>query len=231
MIKLFQFPSFWNLPNVSPFCLKVETYLRMAKLPFEVVAVGDPRPAPKGKLPYIEDDGSVVADSGMIVTYLKEKYQDKLDSSLTPLQKAESLALQRLMEEHLYWVMVYARWIDPANWPMTKKAFLAKVPLLMRELVAAAVKKKIIKYLYCQGIGRHKPEEIYELGLDDLRALNEMLNNHAFLVRDVPTSIDACGYAFIANILEVPIQSPLKDYVKSQPNFVHYCEQMKEKFY
>ena len=34
-IKLYQFPPALGLPNASPFCMKLETYLRMAGLPFE----------------------------------------------------------------------------------------------------------------------------------------------------------------------------------------------------
>jgi len=37
MIKLYQFHPAWGLPNPSPFCMKVETYLRMAGLPYEGV--------------------------------------------------------------------------------------------------------------------------------------------------------------------------------------------------
>lgn len=37
MIKLYQFAPAWDVPNLSPFCVKVETYLRMAGLPYEVV--------------------------------------------------------------------------------------------------------------------------------------------------------------------------------------------------
>ena len=33
MIKLFQFPPAFGLPNASPFCMKLETWLRMAGLP------------------------------------------------------------------------------------------------------------------------------------------------------------------------------------------------------
>ncbi len=30
-------PGAWGLPSVSPFCLKLDTYLRIVDLPFEVV--------------------------------------------------------------------------------------------------------------------------------------------------------------------------------------------------
>ena len=43
MIKLFQFPPYWGLPNASPFCMKVETYLRMTGIPYQNVYVRDPR--------------------------------------------------------------------------------------------------------------------------------------------------------------------------------------------
>jgi len=136
-----------------------------------------------------------------------------------------------LFEEHLYWLVVFSRWVEPANWPVTRKAFFGNVPILLRGFVASIIQKKMLKYLHAQGAGRHRPEEVYQLGIDDLQALNTFLNEHQFLLRDVPTSIDACGYAFLANILEPPIASPLQDYAKSQPNIVRYCAQMKERFY
>jgi hypothetical protein len=51
-IKLFQFPRMLGVPNVSPFCCKLETWLRIAQLPYEVVETRDPRKGPKGKLPF-----------------------------------------------------------------------------------------------------------------------------------------------------------------------------------
>ncbi|MGC3250889.1 glutathione S-transferase family protein, partial [Pseudomonas aeruginosa] len=51
MISLFQFPAAFNVPNASPYCLKLETRLRLAGLEYQVKVVSDPRKAPKGKLP------------------------------------------------------------------------------------------------------------------------------------------------------------------------------------
>ena len=62
MLRLFQFPPNFGVPNPSPFCLKVETWLRMAGMDYQVKTVFDPRKAPKGKLPFIELDGRVIAE-------------------------------------------------------------------------------------------------------------------------------------------------------------------------
>lgn len=81
MIKVYQFAPAWGLPNASPFCMKLETYLRMADIPYEIVPNADVRKAPKGKMPYIKHEGKVIGDSGLIIEYLKSVYGDKLDKN------------------------------------------------------------------------------------------------------------------------------------------------------
>ncbi|EHL31588.1 glutathione S-transferase family protein [Legionella drancourtii] len=231
MIKLYQFPSLWELPNASPFCMKLETYLRMAKIPFETVKVVDPRKNPKGKLPCISDEGKKIADSGLIIEYLQQKYGDTLDSHLTQEQKASALALRRMLEEHLYWILVYSRWLDNRYWNISKEAFFAHLKGPLRYFIPKLVRKKLRSDLYQQGIGRHSTTEIYQLGIDDLQALSIILEQHPFCMGNEPSTIDACIYAFLANILQPPIPSPLQDYAKSQKQFLDYCERMQKRFY
>lgn len=231
MIKLYQFASCWNLPNPSPFCMKLETYLRMTKLPFETVTVGDLRKAPKGKLPYINDNGYRIGDSSLIIQHLKQEYGDPLDANLTDADRAQALAIQRLLEEHLYWIIVYSRWIDAKNWPETKKAFFGKLPSFIYFILPGIIRKKILRDLHGHGIGRHTRDEIYQLGINDLKTITTILSDKPFILGSEPTSIDATVYAFLANILTTPESSPLQDYAKSKPNLVAYCQRMKDKFY
>lgn len=228
MLTLFQFPPMWGLPNVSPFCLKLETYLRLAGIPYTVKPIINVSKAPKGKVPFIEDNGQIIADSGFIIDYLKRQYGDPLDGHLNDFRRAQGLALQRLIEEHMYWTALYSRWIDEANWSVLKKTFFQRVPGLMRSFVANRVQKKLWSQLNGQGIGRHTKDEIYKLGLDDLRALKAILTDQPFLLGDVVTSVDASGYAFLTNIIDVPVESPLKDYAASLQCFRDYCDRVKE---
>ena len=52
-IELYQFAPAFGLPNASPFCMKMETWLRMAGLPFTIPAPNFSHfgKAPKGKMP------------------------------------------------------------------------------------------------------------------------------------------------------------------------------------
>lgn len=104
MIVLRQPPRAWGLPSMSPFCAKLETYLRMAKIPYEIKP-GNPRVAPKGKIPYIEHDGHVMGDSEHIVEYLREKFGDRLDAHLDPAAKAKARLIRVMLESHTYFAI------------------------------------------------------------------------------------------------------------------------------
>ena len=55
MITLHRFKPQWGIPNPSPLCMKVETYLRMTAFAYKVIEEASPLNAPKKKLPYIDD--------------------------------------------------------------------------------------------------------------------------------------------------------------------------------
>ena len=107
MIKLHQFKDNLGVPNPSPFCMKVETYLRMAGLEYEVVLVLDPRKAPKGKAPHVEDDGKTIADSHFILDHLERKYHTGIDDHLSAQEKSIAHAFARMLEERFYWGLMY----------------------------------------------------------------------------------------------------------------------------
>jgi Glutathione S-transferase N-terminal domain len=108
--------------------MKLETCLRMAALPFEMVNSGNVMKAPEGKLPYIDDGGTLVADTTFVIDDLKGRYGDPLDGALSPRERAVSTAFQRLIEEDLYWAVAHVRWAEDAGWAKTREAFFGAIP-------------------------------------------------------------------------------------------------------
>ena len=233
MIKLFQFEPALGLPNASPFCMKLETYLRMTALPFEIpcATLRHLQQAPKGKMPYIEDQGKFVADSSFIIDYLKTTYGDPLDGWLDARQRAVALALQRLLEENLYWAVIYTRWVEPQGWELTRTAFFGKLPLPLKWVLPSLARRGIIKELHGQGMGRHSREEIMAIGKRDISALADFLSDKPYFMGEQPCSLDASAYAFLANLLWVPLESELKLHARKYPQLEAYCQRMRSHYY
>jgi glutathione S-transferase len=231
MIVLYQFPPAFGLPNASPFCMKVENYLRMTGLPYRSAYGLELSKSPKGKLPFIEDEGRLVGDSGLILDDLKAKHGDPLDAGLSPRERAASLGLIRLMEEHLYWCMVHARWIEPAGLEITRQAFFAQMPGPARWIVPLLVRRGIAKQLHGQGMGRHSRDEIYAMAAADIGALADFLGDRPYFLGERPTTLDAAAYAFIANIVQVPLELPPKQHALGFPNLLAYCQRMQAAYY
>jgi glutathione S-transferase len=230
-ITLYQFPTAFGLPNASPFCMKVETYLRMAGIAYASRYGMYQLRAPKKKLPYIDDDGRIVADSHLIIDYLKSTYGDRLDAALTAVQRAEGTAILRLLEDSLYWVLLYARWIDELGWPMTRQTFFGALPAPLRWFVPRLARRSLARQLYAQGTGRHQADEIYGIGSADITALSLLLGDKPYFLGEEASSVDAAAYAFLANILDVPLDLPLRQAARAHANLPAYCARMRARYY
>jgi len=231
MITLFQFKPALGLPNASPFCMKMETYLRMANLEYSSAYIKNPAKGPKGKLPYIEDKGEVIADTRFIIEYLENTYNHDLDSSLNSTEKAVSEAFMRMLEELFYWTIVYNRWIDDRYWPDVKKIFFSDFPPLVKNMVSNILRKQVKRRLYEQGIGRHTSGEIYQIAESNLAALSNYLDDKPYFMGSEPTKLDATAYAFLANILQAELDSELKDIAMKYENLSTYCKRMQQQYY
>jgi len=231
MIKLHQFAPTFGLPNASPFCMKLETYLRMAGLPHELVNTGNVLKAPKKKLPYIDDGGTIVADTSFVVDYLKGRYGDPLDAALSPLERALATAFQRLMEENLYWAVVHTRWVDEAGWVKTREAFFGAMPAPLRWFVPALARRGMRAELRGHGMGRHSIAEIHTIGCRDVTAIADFLADKPFMLGERPTSLDATAHAFLANLLWAPVDSPIRRHAQARPTLEAYCQRMKLRYF
>lgn len=231
-ITLYQFPPALGLPNASPFCLKAETYFKMAGLDYKNRYVEQPNKAPLGKLPYMSFNGSDVADSGVMIETLRDADVADLDAHLTAEQKAVTFAFQRLVEEHLYWVLLYSRWIDDRYCDLIKEGFFASVPKPMRGVVFKIVQRGLIKAARGHGMARHDEEMIYAMGRNDLQAIADALGDKPYFHGDQVSSIDAALYGSLASIILADMKpTPLTDAAKSMPNLVAYVERIKAEFW
>lgn len=228
---LHELPGAWGLPSISPFCLKLQTWMRIAGVPYATVVDPTPFKAPKGKLPFIEHDGQRIGDSGFAIDYVSQAFGVDPDAALSPADRATSLALRRMVEEYLYWTMVYDRWMVERNWVGFRDVVLAGVPAPLRLVVAPLARRGVRQQLLGHGIGKHSCDEIHAIGSRDMNAVADFLGSKPFFFGDEPTGFDATAYGFLANMLEVPIETPVKDAGLRRTNLVAYLGRMKDRYW
>lgn len=229
-IVLHQYRRMFGMPNLSPFCLKVEAWLRMMDLDYDIRFHDDPRKAPFGKLPMVEVDGVKVPDSTLIIDYLEAHLGQSLDAHLGERERSISHAFQRMLEERLYWAGVYNRWLD-TNWAQVREAAFGGLPPVVKQLAGAMVQRKIRRDLAGHGLGLHERETIYEFACRDIDALASLLGDQTCMFGDQLSTLDAVAFAFLSTNVQTGLPSPMADQIAQHEHLAAYHERLGRRFF
>lgn len=222
----------WGLRSPSPFCLKLETWLRIAGIPYDSIGLSKPPQSKTGKVPYmLLDDGTTLADSNVIIRTLARERGIALDPERLPEEQARDHAILRMVEESLYFAAVWERWMLPECWPLTRDGYFGSLPGPLRTLFAGLVRRKLKAALHGQGILRHEPDEILAGAVADIRSLSALLGQETFFGGRQAGVVDAAVYGALANLLGFPRRTPLKTAVEACPNLVAFCRRIESAYW
>ncbi|MGJ4926795.1 glutathione S-transferase family protein [Bradyrhizobium sp. HKCCYLS2038] len=230
MITLFGLGAGFGLPEISPFVTKTEVQLKMAGLPYRKQRAMPPA-SPKGQLPFIDDDGALIADSTFIRAHVERRYGYDFDAGLDLRARAQAWAFERMVEHHLYFALVGARWVDPVNFAKGPAHFFDGVPADRREKLREDAQFRVAENYLISGLGRHAPDEDVDLAARSLRALSVQLGERPYLMGDRPCGTDATAFAVIAGILTPFFDSELRRRTEGFGNLVAYAERMMAQYY
>lgn len=235
MITLYGFRSAFGIPDLSPFVTKVETWLHIAGLPFEK-RPGDRNKAPRGKFPYINDEGTIVPDSTAIIAHCKARHGVKIDEGMTPRDIATAQMVKSMLEEHLYFLMLCLRWQDPRGWAVMEPevrgmAGSVGVPGLLQGTVAGLIRKDVLKKAHAQGAARYPLDFIEASANEILDALSYELGDKPWLLGDTPRSVDATVFAFALGAMRFPVKNAVTAHLASLTNLRDYCDRVEAKYF
>ena len=182
MIVLHQF-------EISPFCDKIRRILHVKGEPYEVREVPPSRAVTEvrrinriGKLPTLEVDGRVVADSTEIAYYLEERFPDPPLLPKHPLERALVHVLEDWADESLYFYEMTLRFTLPHNRRRWLPELLKyEAPWFQR--VAPFVMPMVLRSrVRTQGIGRKPIEAIVADVERHVRAVDGLVSDGQWLV-------------------------------------------------
>ncbi|KAK1170403.1 hypothetical protein AOXY_G7242 [Acipenser oxyrinchus oxyrinchus] len=217
-------------PSLSPFCLKMETYLRMVDLPYQNYFDG--KLSPQGKMPWIEYNNEKVSGTEFIIDFLEDKLGVNLNKNLNPHEKAVSRTVTRMVEEHFYWTIAYCQWVD--NLQETQKMLSLSGPLsdLLKWILSHLTRGIVKREMYGHGIGRFSKEEIYALMEKDMRTLATLLGDKKYIMGPQLSTVDATVFGHLAQAMWTLPGTRPEQLIKGELiNLAMYCERIRRKFW
>lgn len=238
VVYLYQFPRCPKLPNISPKCLKVETWLKLHGIKYENINHNAKLRSKRGLLPFVELNGEEIADSEIIIKTLAKTYNKEMDAALNQEQKNIQHAMLTMVDNHLHGA--FMMWATK-NADNLLNGYKLNLQQLMGMKIPAGILNFLFKHSYCRkglakakasGFKGYTAEEVEEEGKKDLLVLKEMLGEQQFFFGDEPHSLDLVAFCHIAQILNVEseVACPLRDYMNEEcKNLVGLYNRMKDR--
>ena len=239
---LHRWPGRWNLPSLSPECIAVETYLRLAGLRFAAEDCRTHYASPSGALPALDQNldvvgGAVPGDTNRdpngtlarhrIVEHLRRKVRD-VDAHLGPDDRAQLAAYVSLVEHKLATATAWYQWIDKDRFAKhTRPAYGAAFPAPLSHVLPWMWRRTQL----AGAVAVESNDDRVRDGLRDAYAsLAAKLASTGgpYLLGAKPTSVDALLFAHLAYHARAPCMDVARGIMKDFPALVKYVEAVEQ---
>jgi len=227
VLILHQCPRGRKTPAIAPYPFKLETFLRVHGIKYEVNFNSDePR---NGESPWITLDLEDICDSQNCIRFLCEKYNIEIDKGIDDNLKSIGRAYNHLLENHLYWGIALWRWVYDGARNLSDIQLLPTKTLDMIPSVCRTVEQAA----WFHGLGKKAPRDVIEAVCEDLQALSDFLGEKKFFLSDeIVCEVDCTAFSMLAQMLWNMDGSPYNFALKeSFPNLTEFCWRMRNKFW
>uniref|UniRef100_A0A914XF72 Glutathione S-transferase n=1 Tax=Plectus sambesii TaxID=2011161 RepID=A0A914XF72_9BILA len=232
VVYLYQFPRSPRMPNMSPYCLKLETWLRANDIKYEVRQTWTQRSS-KGQVPFIELNGEQIADSQLIINALSRKFNKGDTETLNQSQMGAARAIDRLIECSFVNAMGVFKYLDHLPDLISGETTGLKwVPKVVTDIAAMFIKPTVVQKLHAQGFGRLTREEQIEQARLDMQAIADVMGKNKFVLGDEPHTVDFTLFGHFATFYYLPFDIVPKRMMRNEfPTLLAHMERMKERFW
>lgn len=226
-------------PDSSPACIKLLTFLRIAKADYEFVGSEKHQfqGSPRGKVPWVHyskiNGGAPMGDSNVLMDALiaHDPKTFDVDAHLTPEQVAVGTAFKVMMEESMYWYLIHVRWRSSEFERCTLPTYFSRLPAFVRQIVKRMLRPKMLRDFKGQGYGLLTEAELVRKLEKEISAVANFLGSKSYFLGDRASSFDATAYAYLAVFVQGGWRHEMLDRVRSHANVVDYVDRMRKEFF
>lgn len=229
VVIVHMYPRSERIVNVSPFGLKLETWLRLHDIKYKPDH-DCPSHHETSKSPWISYNGDEVTDSQLIVEFLTDKL-GLAKEPVRPEDRVVSHGLRSILEDNLNFcrnteMFVYG---NPEDITILPTFFPVKA---VNKFITKRVVKMIGNQPKAQGIGRLKKETVLKIAEDDLQTVSLALGDKPFVLGNEPSDIDAVVFGFLAHATYLgPANQEIPKLVAKFDNLVAHTQRIKDKYW
>ena len=228
-----------GVADISPFCIRVEAYLRLIHQPYVKHVTNNYVENPRHKIPFANVFGEMVDDSSRIIKVIQRKLhleEKSDDATLTVAQRTTGHLVRSLLFQDFYFTLLHA--LADTSWGhnLIRDVVKDKVPLpFLRPWIVRRIIEREHSNSWGQGYGRYPETYIVEKAIQDFHALSETLGDNKYILGTAePTVYDTDLYAFMSWCFLETAFKPLSwmGFSKQKfPNLVDHTYRMKHILY
>lgn len=231
MIMLSQSDRSPRLPSASPFCLKLESWLRLAGLPYTLMEAHEHQGSSKRALPrVISESGRTMEGLRRVMLHVRSEARTDPDSWLSTDERVFSQAVGHLYSDWLVPAMVWLGWVQEESWPGLRAICLSQDG---ENLPAPADPLRDHLNLRIDELAQreNEREKVEELVLREIESLADFLGSKPFFFGDQPSSVDCTLFALMVVSASAPAESPLAQFAQSSYRIGDYVRRMITRLY
>ncbi|XP_068952430.1 metaxin-3 isoform X2 [Petaurus breviceps papuanus] len=221
----------WGLPSVHSESLVVLAYAKFSGAPLKVSVIDNTWRGSRGDVPILTSEDNTVSQPAKILNFLrKQKYN--ADYQLSAKQGADTLAYIALLEEKLLPAVLHTFWVENDNYfTVTKPWFASRIPFPLSLILPGRMSKRALnRILLTKGEPplfhlKEVEAQIYRDAKECLNLLSNRLGTSQFFFGDMPTTLDAYVFGFLAPLYKVCFPKvQLQEHLKQLSNLCRFCD-------
>ncbi|KAM3719638.1 Uncharacterized protein ACO02O_11499 [Dirofilaria immitis] len=228
VVYLYQLNRASSSPNISPFCFKVETWLRASELKYELRNNWNFQPWEK-YFPFVELNGKRISDSQLILVQLQKHFN--LKDELKERDVGVARAVDRMIERNTYYLLLYFIFVENLS------KFLQELEssFFKRWFVRGTMSSfhsKVHQSFIDMGISKYSRNDLIDMLLKDIAAIDIILADKKFLFGVKPTTSDFTVFGHLATSYYLPFRQPITDILDDKyPRVKRLIERMRQHYY
>ncbi|XP_040011236.1 metaxin-3 isoform X1 [Xiphias gladius] len=221
----------WGLPSVHTDSLIVLAYAKFSGAKVTVSPIDWTWKTLTATVPELLCGDSAVQEPTRILNFLR-KQRFNADYELTARQGADTMAYIALLGEKLQPALLHTFWVDAENYAnLTRPWFASRSPFPLNFLVpyrhASAALSRILLTKGEAPLHRITEVEgkIYSDAKECLNLLSYRLGTANYFFGNLPTSLDAFVFGFLAPLQKASLpSSPLQSHLRQLDNLTRFCD-------